>query len=458
MHRLRRSSPIDGEQGSAIILALIVLTVIGAITAASLSYLRTSLAATTIATRPARISSTSADAAMQTQIAYLREHPEVGRNLGFTCPATTMTFPGTAGTVTVGVCPEAGSLVPTKTPLAQLLTLGANAAETDVTTGAPGDLVVYGDTFSNAAITANGASRLVVHEGRVWARQACTGTIVVDAGSVAPKCSLAGAVPSVGINPAYTPSVAVKPANGVGACAAGVATIGPGTYTVPQLSAAVGACTTVWLKPGFFYLNFGNTVWNAAGLKIIGGTPVAGPLPAAPFPGGCNPAGPGTQLVFGGASQIALSAGSKLDLCGLDTVEGSTTVKLAILGLNAAVGGMATQSGCVTTINSCAALLASGAGTGIHITGTVDVARAKLDLRPAGGHYAITDALVARAINVAPASASPAVVIGTTNTPRSAGSVVLQATIGGTNWLAARVALPSGPNPTPAVSDWVIQH
>ena len=120
MHRLRRSSPIDGEQGSAIILALIVLTVIGAITAASLSYLRTSLAATTIATRPSRISGTSADAAMQTQIAYLRSHPEVGRNLGFTCPASTMTFPGAAGTVTVGVCPEAGSLVPTKTPLAQV--------------------------------------------------------------------------------------------------------------------------------------------------------------------------------------------------------------------------------------------------------------------------------------------------------------------------------------------------
>ncbi len=82
--------------------------------------------------------------------------------------------------------------MPTKTPLAQFLTLGANAAETDVTTGAPGDLVVYGDTFSNAAITANGASRLVVHEGRVWARQACTGTIVVDAGSIAPEMQPGG--------------------------------------------------------------------------------------------------------------------------------------------------------------------------------------------------------------------------------------------------------------------------
>ena len=52
VHRLKRSSPIDGEHGSAIILALIVITVIGTITAASLSYLRTSLTATNNATAP----------------------------------------------------------------------------------------------------------------------------------------------------------------------------------------------------------------------------------------------------------------------------------------------------------------------------------------------------------------------------------------------------------------------
>ncbi len=457
MQRLRRSAPIDGERGSAIILALIVITVIGTITAASLSYLRTSLAGVNLATRPERISSTSADAAMQTEIAYLRNHPEVGRSLGLKCPAASMSFPGDAGTVTVGICPQAGSLVPTKIPLATFLTVGAKAAETDVTTGAPGDLVVYGDTFANAAITANGASRLVVHEGRVWARRACAGTIVVDAGTPAPTCSLAGAVPAVGVNPAYAAAVAVKPANGVGSCAAGVASIGPGTYTVAQLQTAIGACTTVWLKPGVFYLNFGATVWNPVGLKIVGGTP-SGALPGVPFPGGCNASAPGTQLIFGGTSQIALSGGSTLDLCGLDTTEGSSTVKLAMLGLKAAVGGMATQSGCVTTINSCAMLKGSGAGTGINISGVVAVPRALVDFRPDGGHYAVTDALVVRALNVAPAGASPAVVIGTAGTPRSAGSEVLTATIGGVNWLAARVALPAGANPTPTISDWVIQH
>ncbi len=265
-------------------------------------------------------------------------------------------------------------------------------------------------------------------------------------------------MPAMGTNPAYRPAVAAKPANGVGACVAGVATIGPGTYTVAQLQTAIGACTTVWFQPGVFYLNFGATVWNAVHLKIIGGTPSQAALPTAPFPGGCDRTAPGTQLIMGGASQIALSGGSTLDLCGLDTTEGTTTVKLALLGLTTKVGGMAIESGCTTAVNSCAALRAAGSGTGVSIAGTVALPKAKLDFRPDGGHYAITDALVARAVDIAPASPSPAVVIGTPGAPRSAGSEVLTASIGGVDWLSARVALPAGVNPTPAISDWVIQH
>ena len=458
MHGLRRSSPIDGEQGSALILALLVLTVIGTITAGSLSYLRTSLAGANIATRPSRTSSASADAAMETTIAYLTTHPEMGRALGLTCPSSSMTFPGDAGTVTVAACPQAGSLVPTTTPLAKFLALGTNTAEADVTTGAPGDFVVYGDTFANAAITAGGASRLVVDQGRVWSRKACTGTITLDAGDPAAVCNLTGAVPALGADPAYTPAVAVAPANGVGSCAAGVATIGAGTYTLAQLQTAVGACTTVWFKPGVFYFNFGNTAWAATGLKIIGGTPVAGPLPAAPFPGGCNPASPGTQLIFGNTSRIALSGGSTFDVCGLDTTEGAATVKLAIVGLSANLGGMQAESGCVTQVNGCAVLQGTGASTGVNIAGTAYVPKAKLDFQPHGGHYTITDALVVRAINIAPAAASPAVVVGTSFAPRSAGNVVLTASIAGVNWLGARIAIPSGANPVPTISDWVIEH
>ena len=455
MHGLRRSSPIDGEQGSAIIIALLVLTVIGASTAASLSYLRTSLAGANRATAPARSSGASSDAALQTAIAYLKAHPEVDRALGITCPSSSMTFPGDAGTVTVAYCPQAGSSVPTNTPLAKLLTLGTNAGEPGVTTNAPGDLVVYGDTFSNAAITANGASRLVIHEGRVWARQACTGTISVDAGTAAPTCSLAGAVPAVGTNPAYIPAVTTLPANGVGSCAAGVASIGPGTYTLPQLQTAVGACSTVWFRPGAFYFNFGNNTWSAVGKRIVGGTPT-GPLASLPYPGGCDGTAPGTQLIFGNASRFALSGGSTLDLCGLNTVEGATTVKLAVVGLSANTGGMQTESGCVTTVGGCAVVQATGNATGITVTGTVYLPRARLDLRPNGGQYRVSDAVIARAVNVAPAAASPAVVFGSSYAPRSAGNVVLTASISGTNWLSARVAVPAGANPVSTISDWVL--
>ena len=457
MHGLRRSSPIDGEQGSAIIIALIVLTVIGAITAASLSYLQTSLAGANRATAPARAAGASSDAALETAIAYVKLHPEIGRALGITCPSSSMTFPGDAGTVAVAYCPQTGSFVPTNTPLAKLLTLGTNAAEPGITTGAPGDLVVYGDTFSNAAITANGASRLVAHQGRVWARRACTGTIVVDTGTPSPTCNLAGAVPTVGTDPAYAPAVTTLPANGVGSCAAGVATIGPGTYTLAQLQNAVGACTTVWFKPGAFYFNFGNNVWSAVGKKIVGGTPT-GSLASVPYPGGCDGTGPGTQLIFGNASRFALSGGSTLDLCGLDTAEGATTVKLALVGLRANTGGMQAESGCITTVNGCAVVQSSGNATGITVTGTVYAPKARLDLQPNGGQYRVTDAVVVRALAVSPAAASPAVVFGTSYAPRSAGNLVLTASISGTNWLSARLSVPPGANPTPTITDWVLMH
>jgi len=458
MHGSRRSSPVDGEQGSALIIALLVLTVIGAITAASLSYLRTSLAGANSATHPSRTSGTSADNAMETAIAYLHAHPETGRALGLTCPAATLTFPGDSGTVTVAMCPQAGSLVPTNTALAKLLTLGTSAAEAGITASAPGDLVVYGDVFSNAAITANGAGRLVDHQGRVWARRACTGTIAVDTNGVAPVCNLGGAVPAVGVDPVYVAAVSSAPGNGIGSCAAGVATIGPGSYTLAQLNAAVGGCTTVWFEPGVFYFNFGNTPWNATGLKIIGGTPTGGPLPAVPFPGGCNPTAPGSQLIFGNSSRIVLSGGSTLDVCGLDTIEGATTVKLAMVGLRANTGGMQAESGCITQVNGCAVLQGTGAGTGVNISGTVYMPRAKLDLQPSGGSYAITDAAVLRALNIAPATPSPAVVVGTSFAPRSPGDIVLTASIAGVNWLAARVILPAGANPVPTIADWVIDH
>ena len=129
---------------------------------------------------------------MQVAIAYLRGHPAAATDTGLPCPSTTLQYPGDAGIVDVDFCPESGSGAPTGNALAGLLTLGSNKKETDITTGGPGDLVVNGDTFSTTGVSAAGGSRLVVHQGNVWARKACAGTIIVDTGFAAPSCNYAG--------------------------------------------------------------------------------------------------------------------------------------------------------------------------------------------------------------------------------------------------------------------------
>ncbi len=448
---MRRSvdrTPHDGEHGSALIIALIVITVVGAIIAASLSYLQTSLSDANRATMPERAGNTSADGGMQLAIAYLRAHPTAAAYTGAACPTSDVQYAGDAGTVTVNVCPQPDSFVTTGgAATTHLLTLGTSTKETGIATGSPGDLDVYGNTYSNSTITAAAGSRVVDHQGTVTARKAA--------------CSQSGAVPPGGTDPAYVPAVTTLPANGTGSCSGGVATVGPGTYTVAQLQSALGTCTTVWLQPGVFYFNFGTTVWTAKKLKIVGGTPTVTPVKNAPYPGGCSATGPGTQLIFGGASQLALAQGSTLDLCGRDTVEGAKTVKLAIVGLANALGGMAAESGCVITAKKCAVLLGSGKNTAVNVIGTVYTPVAKIDFRPNGVQYAVTDTLVARVLNVAPAKASPAVVIGTAGSSGSTttpGDVVLSATIGGVAWISARIGLPAGANPTPTVNAWVVQH
>ena len=68
-------------------------------------------------------------------------------------------------------------------------------------------------------------------------------------------------------------------------------------------------------------------------------------------------------------------------------------MKLALVTLSAASGGMSKTGGCVVKVNKCAILQGTGPGTGVHISGTVYTPTAKLDFQPSGGHYAITGAL-----------------------------------------------------------------
>src|SRR5262245_50242091 len=72
---LVRSSRTHDEQGSALILALVMLTVIGLIVGGALTYAGGSLRASTNAIRPNRASLYAADSALQGAIEYVRDNP-----------------------------------------------------------------------------------------------------------------------------------------------------------------------------------------------------------------------------------------------------------------------------------------------------------------------------------------------------------------------------------------------
>ena len=268
VHRLRRSSPIDGEQGSAIIIAL----------HRAHRHRRDhrrrrcricarASRATTIATRPSRISSASADAAMQTAIAYLRAHPEVGRSLGLTCPASTLDRSRRRGNRHCRRLPAGGLAGPDEHPAGQVP--DARREREPRPTSPPARPATSSSTATRSRTRPSprtapaGSSCTKVACGRARrARARSSSTPVTAPAEVQPRrrrarrsASTRRTRPRSRSSP-RTASARARPAS---------PRSGRARTRVAQLQTAIGACTTVWFKPGVFYLNFGNTVWNAAG-------------------------------------------------------------------------------------------------------------------------------------------------------------------------------------------------
>ena len=123
------------EQGSALVMALVMLTVIGLIVGAALTYSSTSLRASNNAIRPNRASLYAADSAIQGAIEFVRDHPQAGTEIvpGACNPNGFLYNDPQGGNVEVEICPQHDSLFP-PTDRAVLLTLGTDPRE-----GSPGE-------------------------------------------------------------------------------------------------------------------------------------------------------------------------------------------------------------------------------------------------------------------------------------------------------------------------------
>ena len=174
-----RDTTTRDEQGSALVMALVMLSVVGLLVGAALTYAGTSLRTTTTSYRPNRGSLYAADSAIQGAIQYVRNNPQAGSDLlGAKCTPDAFQYTDPkAGPVSVDVCPQANSFIYDGGVRAVLLTLapsGDGIVQTKNTT-----LTVNGNVWSNSTIDVRGLS---VGSGQVWSWNGCSGTVTAVGG------------------------------------------------------------------------------------------------------------------------------------------------------------------------------------------------------------------------------------------------------------------------------------
>ena len=191
-------------------MALVMLTVIGLMVGAALTYSSTSLSASNNAIRPNRASLYAADSAIQGAIEYIRDNPEMSSDvLGSGClPSFYRYNDPKVGDVTVDACPQDDSLIYEGNFRAVLLTLGETATD-GIHLGHNGDVDVGGHVWSNSRIDLENPTHMVMNAGRVWAWGSCNrpGNIEMPPG-VAAVCNastnpeFASGKPKVALDPA----------------------------------------------------------------------------------------------------------------------------------------------------------------------------------------------------------------------------------------------------------------
>ena len=352
---IRRLSRTD-DSGAALIVVLVVITVIALGLSALMSFTDTSIR-TTVALRDQATATYNADGAMQAAVNGIRKSGYNG-SPGQHCFGATDTLPlpnfygADSAAVSCTADPtrvliQCPSLSNCNRPGSAILTLGKVAGEDGVNIKQPSNstFLVHGAVFSNSNIKIENGS--LETNTRVYARGACTGTIV---STPAPSCNYGTTANVLGDDPGYLPATAVAPAyRPLPSCTTqnSVVTFEPGYYDdaagLSDMMDGNSACrhSTWWFKPGTYYFDFHNTgpnsnplldshggnVWTVDDGKLVAGRPVnaAGATLAAPpdpvvIPGSCdnpirNPEAIGVQFIFGGESQLAVKAG-QAEICG----------------------------------------------------------------------------------------------------------------------------------------------
>ncbi|WBQ07095.1 hypothetical protein [Kribbella sp. CA-293567] len=333
-----------GEDGSSLLMVLVVITVV-ALALAALLTRADSAQQVTKALRDEAAASYTADGAMQAAINNLRNSSYNGepgqRCFGLSDTLSLLAFDGLSP-VAVKCQPEPKQVIVQCTSSADcnrpehaILALSTDPGEAAISVSQPADSTfrVRGKVFSNSSIDVSGGTLSAT--GALSARGLCSGEVL------APLCGLGG---TPQLDPGYAPTVTTVPVHrSVPACTTpnSVVTFIPGYYDdAAALSAMMSGSSpcrnsTWWFKPGTYYFDFHNTtnpllsgsnIWTMKDGTLVAGTPVspAGTVVAAPavpaiIPGACasplSGSTAGVQFIFGGSSRLAIEAG-KAEVCG----------------------------------------------------------------------------------------------------------------------------------------------
>lgn len=391
------------DEGAALVLALILITVVALVVSVLLSYGDTSLR-TTVALRNEAGTSYAADGAAEIAINQLRQGQFNNNPTSATYPkcfgagatADTVTLssfmPGTTGaantSAAVTCSPDpatgaAGGLVPitdANKPGNAILTLGQNQNEDGINVKALNNSIpftVHGSVVSDSNI--NVFSGSLDSNAAVYAATGCSGTIHTPAANCVPGSA---ADPDYKSDPYLDSANAVPPYRAVPArtaasCPGNVVTFQPGYYDdAAALSALMDGkgsnpCkgSVWWFKPGTYYFDFhnsggqnpllsGSDVWTVSDGQLVAGTPINGAgaviaKPASPstLPGACqNPitstTAQGVQFIFGGDSQIVLSGSADAEICG---TYNTGRPPIAFYGLKSGSASTSTANGLTLT-------------------------------------------------------------------------------------------------------------
>lgn len=335
MTRISRRLNTADDEGSALVLAMMVVLLVGALLAAVLDFVGTGL---TVApkVRNDRNEANYVQGAVDGAINKVRGSSLLGTPSGPACPDFTpevpgADIPGVTGSSFRVSCSVQSVTDPAGEGIPQFAIHALGSGIRQITVGGSNDeLVVDGGVYSKGVIEVTNppAKNTMTVYGSVTAEGGCSGPVYTT-DLLGTRCTAADALP-IGNDPGYgttfdssaLAAVIASPANvdPKPVCRSDRVEFAPGYYSVtPTVLAGYSGCAgerTTWhFDSGAYYFDYAG-VWDIGLRKVVFGELTD---PAQPLGKACQRTVDGAHLVFGGESQVATTSsagGWGMEVCG----------------------------------------------------------------------------------------------------------------------------------------------